>query len=168
MSTPPPAGVVRMADVDPVEVEWVWHPYIPRGKLTLLEGDPGQGKSWIALAIAAALSVGRGLPGEDKTTLPSRVLVMTAEDGLDDTIRPRLDSMDADVTRIYACESVDPLFLTCAALTGAYLKEARGVGIFHLGKTNLAAWPTPIPPIAEQARIVEILEGHLSRPGNHG
>ena len=60
------------------------------------------------------------------------------------------------------------LFLTCAALTGAYLKEARGVGIFHLGKTNLAAWPTPIPPIAEQARIVEILEGHLSRPGNHG
>ena len=55
LSTPPPAGVVRMADVDPVEVEWVWHPYISRGKLTLLEGDPGQGKSWIALGIAAAL-----------------------------------------------------------------------------------------------------------------
>ena len=108
LSTPPPAGVVRMADVDPVEVEWVWHPYIPRGKLTLLEGDPGQGKSWIALGIAAALSVGYGLPGKDKTTLPSRVLVMTAEDGLDDTVRPRLDSMGADVTRIYACESVDP------------------------------------------------------------
>ena len=108
LSTPPPAGVVRMADVDPVEVEWVWHPYIPRGKLTLLEGDPGQGKSWIALGIAAALSVGYGLPGKDKTTLPSRVLVMTAEDGLDDTVRPRLDSMGADVTRVYACESVDP------------------------------------------------------------
>ena len=108
LSTPPPAGMVRMADVDPVEVEWVWHPYIPRGNLTLLEGDPGQGKSWIALGIAAALSVGYGLPGQDKTTLPNRVLVMTAEDGLDDTIRPRLDSMGADVTRIYACESVDP------------------------------------------------------------
>ena len=53
-------------------------------------------------------------------------------------------------------------------VAGVPVQEARGVGIFHLGKTNLAAWPTPIPPIAEQARIVEILEGHLSRPGNHG
>ena len=86
----------------------VWHPYIPRGKLTLLEGDPGQGKSWITLAIATALSVGRGLPGEDETTTPSSILVMTAEDGLGDTVRPRLDSMGADVTRVYACENVEP------------------------------------------------------------
>ena len=101
-------GVVLMADVDPVEVEWVWHPYIPRGKLTLLEGDPGQGKSWITLAISSALSLGHGLPGQGKSRPPGRVLIMTAEDGLDDTVRPRLDAMEADVTRIYACESVDP------------------------------------------------------------
>ena len=107
LTTPPPAGVVRMADIDPIEVEWVWHPYIPRGKLTLLEGDPGQGKSWISLGIATALSLGHGLPGQEDPKLPSRVLVMTAEDGLDDTIRPRLDSMGADVTRVYACEGVD-------------------------------------------------------------
>ena len=68
----------------------------------------------------------------------------------------RVRAHSADTKYLY-------LFLTCAALTGAYLKEARGVGIFHLGKTNLAAWPTPIPPLAEQARIVEILEAHLSR-----
>ena len=105
---PPLDGVVRMADVDPVEVAWVWHPYIPRGKLTLLEGDPGQGKSWITLGIATALSLGHGLPGQDKSRPPGRVLIMTAEDGLDDTVRPRLDAMDADVTRVYACENVDP------------------------------------------------------------
>ena len=104
----PLEGVVRMSDVDPVEVEWVWHPYIPRGKLTLLEGDPGQDKSWITLAIATALSLGRGLPGQQvKSRPPGRVLIMTAEDGLDDTVRPRLDAMGADVSRVYACESVD-------------------------------------------------------------
>ena len=103
----PLAGVVRIGDVDRVEVEWVWHPYIPRGKLTLLEGDPGQGKSWITLAIATALSLGHGLPGEDKSRSPGRVLIMTAEDGLGDTVRPRLDDMGADVDRIYASETVD-------------------------------------------------------------
>ena len=53
--------------------------------------------------------------------------------------------------------------LTYNALSGAYLKEARGVGIFHIGKTKLAAWPIAIPPVAEQDRIVELLEAQLSR-----
>ncbi len=52
--------VVRLSDVQSEEVSWLWEPYIPLGKLTLLEGDPQAGKTWVALAIAAAITTGRG------------------------------------------------------------------------------------------------------------
>lgn len=98
-----PLRVRRMADVAPELVSWLWWPYIPKGKLTLLEGDPGVGKSWVALAIATAVSLGKGLPGEEAGE-PANVLLASAEDGLGDTIRPRLDAMGADVARIHAVD----------------------------------------------------------------
>jgi AAA domain len=55
--------VVTLADVEPEPVEWLWFPYLPMGKLTLLEGDPGVGKTWLALAIAAHVSQGTQWPG---------------------------------------------------------------------------------------------------------
>jgi DNA repair protein RadA/Sms len=100
----PPLVVRRLADVAPETVEWLWHPYIPLGKLTLLEGDPGLGKSWITCALATAVAAGHGLPGQEPSA-PRNVLMMSAEDGLADTIRPRLDSMRADVSRIFALET---------------------------------------------------------------
>ena len=57
------ARLVSMASVEPEEVRWLWEPYIPLGKLTLLEGDPGLGKTWLLLALAAAVS--RGVPPGD-------------------------------------------------------------------------------------------------------
>jgi hypothetical protein len=93
--------MVRMADVIAEEVHWVWHPYIPLGKLTILEGDPGLGKSWITCALAAAITRGRGLPGTEPFE-PANVLMLTAEDGLADTLRPRLDAAGADCTRVFA------------------------------------------------------------------
>ena len=97
-------SLVCMADVKAEAVEWLWYPYIPRDKQTLLEGDPGVGKSWLALAIATAVSLGRGLPGQEATE-PANVLLASAEDGLGDTIRPRLDGMNADVSKIHAIKS---------------------------------------------------------------
>jgi putative DNA primase/helicase len=94
-------GMVCLADVEAEHVEWLWFPYIPVGKLTLIEGDPGVGKSWLVLAIATAIAAGRGLPGAGISE-PRNVLLLSAEDGLGDTIRPRLDSMYADCTRIFA------------------------------------------------------------------
>src|ERR671920_224428 len=96
-----PLNIVRMADVAPETVRWLWHPYIPLGKFTLLEGDPGLGKSWLTCALAAAVSCGRGLPGSDPFE-PGRVLMLSAEDGLGDTLRPRLDAVGADVSRVMA------------------------------------------------------------------
>jgi hypothetical protein len=99
---PPPdvAALVCVRDIEPEPIEWLWKPYIPLGKVTMLEGDPGVGKSWVSLAIATAVSLGRGLPGTEPTE-PANVLVLNYEDGKADTIRPRLDNLGADVGRIF-------------------------------------------------------------------
>ncbi|MGH8072256.1 MAG: AAA family ATPase [Candidatus Entotheonellia bacterium] len=93
--------IVTLADVEPEPVQWLWDPYIPLGKLTLLEGDPGVGKTWLALAIAAHVSRGMPWPGSTTTAAPADVLYLTAEDGLADTLRPRLDAAGADVHRVH-------------------------------------------------------------------
>ena len=82
---PPALRVVRMADVAPETVSWLWFPYIPLGKLTLLEGDGGLGKSWLTCALATAVSCGRGLPNAAPSA-PANVLMLSAEDGLGDTL----------------------------------------------------------------------------------
>ena len=97
--------VICMASVEPQSVSWLWKHRIPLGKVTLIEGDPGVGKSYLTDAIAAAAVAGNGLPGEEASE-PRNVLLLTAEDGLADTVRPRLDKMKADVSRIFALEDL--------------------------------------------------------------
>lgn len=105
--------IVCMKDIQAQDTEWLWFPYIPLGKVTLLEGDPGVGKSWISLAFCTAVSLGRGLPGKESIQ-PASTLIFTAEDGLADTIKPRLNSFGADASRIFAFEG--PLALNAAGL----------------------------------------------------
>jgi hypothetical protein len=97
---PDAVQLLCMSDIPPEEVHWLWRPWIPRKKLTLVEGDPGLGKSHLALQLATAVSLGYGLPGMLKTA-PANTLLLTAEDGLGDTVRPRLDAMGADLARIF-------------------------------------------------------------------
>lgn len=93
---------VRMADIQPEPVEWLWEPYIPKGKLTSIEGDPGVGKSWLTMALTAQISRGDKLPGVKHAVGPAPILLLTAEDGAADTIRPRLDAASADVKKVHA------------------------------------------------------------------
>ena len=94
-----------LADVVAEKVDWLWEPYIPLGHLTIIEGDPGLGKSWLSLGIATGVSLGRGLP--NVSALPPRnVLLLSCEDSLAATIRPRLDSMRADANRVWAIDDV--------------------------------------------------------------
>lgn len=83
-------------------VNWLWLPYIPRGKVTLLEGDPGLGKSFLTAQIAADISTGRLLPGQtaDFEMPPQNVIILSGEDDPEDTIKPRLRSAGADMSRV--------------------------------------------------------------------
>lgn len=92
--------LLRMADVPEEQVHWLWHPYIPRGKLTIVQGDPGEGKTTFVLALVALLTTGKPVPGEDATTEPCNVIYQTAEDGLGDTVKPRLTTLGADCSRV--------------------------------------------------------------------
>jgi len=92
---------VCVANVEAEEVSFLWYPWIPRRKLTLLEGDPGQGKSYVSAALATSGSLGKGLPGAGPME-PFKTLFFSAEDGIGDTLRPRLDAMGADCSLIYA------------------------------------------------------------------
>ncbi len=99
-------GLIRMHDVEPEDVSWLWYPYIAEGKLTLMEGDPGLGKSWLTMALSSHVSKGLTLP-EQEIMRGGTVLIMSAEDGLGDTLRPRLDLLNASTENIYAIE--DPV-----------------------------------------------------------
>src|SRR5215475_8030502 len=92
----------RMDTVLVEHVDWLWHRRIPLGKLTLLDGDPGLGKTALTLDLAARLSTGAPLEADGRCATPAGVVILNAEDGLGDTLRPRLDAAGADCARIVA------------------------------------------------------------------
>lgn len=99
--------VVRIADVVREEVRWLWYPRIPRRRLTLVEGDPGLGKSFLTTRLVGAVTRGHGLPDSAGEPVgPANVLILTAEDGLGDTVRPRLEAAGADLARVFAVTGV--------------------------------------------------------------
>lgn len=99
--------IVPLSLVEPEEISWLWKPYIPLKKLTLIEGDPASGKTYLILAIAAGITKGYDLPdqdghvGEPSDDRKGTVLYLTAEDGVADTIRPRADKVGADCSRLF-------------------------------------------------------------------
>ena len=100
------AKITLLSDVQPEQVRWLWPGYIPLGKLTVIDGDPGNGKSTVMCDIAARVSTGRAMPDGSVSDLdgPAGVVLLSAEDGPADTIRPRLDAAGADVARVALLE----------------------------------------------------------------
>ena len=90
---------VDLDTIDPKEVEWLWEPFIPFSMITIMEGDPGVGKSFLAMQLAAQISLGGELPEGQKLDR-GRVLYLSAEDDAAYTIRPRIDAMGGDPSRI--------------------------------------------------------------------
>lgn len=82
--------ILNMDEIPVTEVEWLWYPYIPYGKITIVHGDPGDGKTMMILQLASILSRGDKLPCDDTEREPIKIIYQTAEDGLGDTIKPRL------------------------------------------------------------------------------
>ena len=87
--------LIKMSDIESKKVEWLWYPYIPFGKITIIQGDPGEGKTKLALELGARLTKGEHFDSQQKLE-PMNVIYQTAEDGLADTIKPRLESAGAD------------------------------------------------------------------------
>lgn len=98
-------SLVRLSDVQPENVSWLWPGRIPAGKLVMLDGDPGLGKSTLALTIAATVTQGGAWPDGSNCEIAGDVLIMSAEDGVADTIVPRLGAAGADLDRVHHVEA---------------------------------------------------------------
>lgn len=172
--------VVCLKDIEAQVVEYLWYPYIPKRKLTLATGQEGIGKSWLTCAIAACITNGKGLPGASVVE-QGNVLMLSAEDGLADTVKPRLLASGADCERVFAPQGkftfdekglsflsemiaeyrpllviIDPLF----AYTGAKV---------DINKANEArAISTRLADIAENLDTSLFLIRHFNKAKGHG
>ena len=120
--------IIKASEITPKEVRWLWYPYIPFGKVKLLQGDPSDGKSKLMLSLAALLSKGAPLPfaDEDESGEPMTVIYQTTEDDADDTVVPRFNSAGGDGDRLIFIKE-DEKSLTIHAdlcyLYGTYLED---------------------------------------------
>ena len=105
--------LIRMSDIETEQVQWLWYPYIPYGKVTIIQGDPGEGKTSFVLAMIALLTTGQPLPEADVADTPINVIYQSAEDGLADTIKPRLEASGADCSRVLVIDESDRELTLC-------------------------------------------------------
>ena len=98
--------LTRVSDVAAKPVRWVWRPYLALGKLTIAAGHPGLGKSQLAIHIASMISTGGALPNTIARAPKGSVIMLSCEDDIADTIRPRLEAAGADLTKIHVLEAV--------------------------------------------------------------
>ena len=167
--------IIRMSEVDTQTVEWLWEPYIPFGKVTIVQGNPGEGKTTFALRLAAACTTGGTLPGM-KPLPPFQVIYQTAEDGLGDTVKPRLMEAEADLDRVLVIdEAKRELTLSDERIEKAIIQNGARLIILdpiqaYMGDKadmNKANEVRPIfrrlAEVAERTGCAVILIGHLNK-----
>jgi hypothetical protein len=177
-----PVGIL-LSEVEPEAIDWRWPLRIARRKITLLDGDPGLGKSVLAIDWASRMT--RGLPWPDGAACSSAgVVILSAEDGLADTIRPRLDACGADVTRVVAVQSVGdddhspvipadlPRVEAAIARVGAGLLIVDPLMAYLDGNTNsyrdqdVRRALRPLAELAERTGVAVVVIRHLNKaPG---
>ncbi|MGI6316441.1 MAG: AAA family ATPase [Christensenellales bacterium] len=167
--------IIRMSEIDTLTVEWLWEPYIPFGKVTIVQGNPGEGKTTFALRLAAACTTGHTLPNMNPLP-PFNVIYQTAEDGLGDTVKPRLIEADADLDRVLVIDEAkrelslsDERIEKAITQTGARLIVLDPIQAYVGEKTdmNKANEIRPIfrrlADVAERTGCAVILIGHLNK-----
>ena len=93
-------------DIEQTSVDWLWFPYIPFGKLTIIQGNPGEGKTYFAMMLTAACTNRKLFPNMEDIE-PFNVIYQTAEDGMGDTIKPRLIEAGADLSRVMVIDDTE-------------------------------------------------------------
>ena len=180
-----------LADIERQSVRWLWPQRLARGKLGIIDGDPGQGKGFMTLDIAARITRGRPMPDSNQRQAPANVVLLTPEDDAADTIRPRLEAAEADLRRIRILTTTtdtDPVtgkqrerFLTLPrdillietavqADRAAFLLIDPIMAVLDPGvKTNsdseVRAALMPLKAMAERQNIAVLLVRHLNKGG---
>lgn len=178
--------LVTLSTVKRERVSWLWPGRVPLGKITLLEGDPGLGKSTLALDLIARATTGRPMPHGAQGTEPASAIVLSAEDGLADTIRPRLEAAEADLSLVHALTAVKmpdgaEVFPTLSAnleqIRAAVVEtDARIVLIdpfaAYIGAetnswkdTDVRRCLAPLAALAEDLGVAVLLVRHLTKGG---
>lgn len=164
------------SDITVRKVDWLWYPYIPFGKITIMQGDPGDGKTTLLLHIAALLSTGRPMPGDVEAKDRMAVIYQSAEDGAEDTLKPRLESAGADCSRISFIDDTERTFsLTDTRLESAIHEcDARLLVLDPLqaylgdnGEMNRAVGVRPVlkrlAAVADRTNCAIVLIGHMNK-----
>ena len=126
--------LTRLADVKPERPLWLRPGHIPKGKIVLIDGDPATGKSTLALDIAAHVTTGTVWPDGSAGCDPANVLLLTAEDGLADTVSPRIRAAQGDASKMFALSEVFKDGKEVAiTLTDALPQMAQAVREQHIG-----------------------------------
>ena len=167
--------IIRMSEVDTQTVEWLWEPYIPFGKVTIVQGNPGEGKTTFALRLAAACTNRKPFPHMAEHE-PFNVIYQTAEDGLGDTVKPRLIEAAADLDRVLVIdEAKRELTLSDERIEKAIVQNGARLIILdpiqaYMGDKadmNKANEVRPIfrrlADVAERTGCAVILIGHLNK-----
>lgn len=173
--------IIKMSDVQLQEIEWLWYPFIPYGKLTIIQGDPGDGKTTLVLNIAAKLSKGEGLDENMQIAEPINIIYQTAEDGLADTVKPRLELAGADCEKIMVIDEsdkslsmIDERLEEAIVKTGARLLildpiQAYLGGGMYMNRANEARDMTKkLGALAEKTKCAIILIGHMNKAAYRG
>lgn len=168
--------MIRMSEVQSQEIEWLWYPFIPYGKLTIIQGDPGDGKTTLVLNVAAKLSKGEVLDKNMEATEPINIIYQTAEDGLADTVKPRLELAGADCEKIIVIDEsdkslsmADERLEEAIVRTGARLLildpiQAYLGGGMDMNRANEARDMTKkLGALAEKTKCAIILIGHMNK-----
>lgn len=167
--------LINMRDVEVESINWLWYPFIPYGKVTIIQGDPGEGKTTLVLQIIARLTKGESIIDEKEKT-PINVIYQTAEDGLADTIKPRLLSADADCSKVLVIDDRDtPLTMRDVRLEQAIVETNAKLVVLDpiqgfLGADVDMHRANEIRPImkhiselAEKYKCAIILIGHMNK-----
>lgn len=167
--------LINMKDVEVESIEWLFYTFIPYGKITIIQGDPGEGKTTLVLQIIASLTKGTSVL-DDKETEPINVIYQTAEDGLADTIKPRLLKANADCSRVLVIDDRDiPLTMLDVRLEQAIAEtKARlvvldpiqgflGTGVDMHRANEIRPVMKHISELAEKYKCAIILIGHMNK-----
>lgn len=182
----PKLKLINMDKVEVEQIEWLLYPFIPYGKVTIIQGDPGEGKTTMVLQIIAKLTRGEAIlptvsltDDKENAEVPVNVIYQTAEDGLGDTIKPRLLAAGADCSKVLVIDDTDqPLTMADIRLEEAIIQtKARmvvldpiqgflGAEVDMHRANEIRPLMKRIAVLAEKYHCAIILIGHMNKNSN--